>query len=52
MTIPRKVGVAAGHLAPGQLGELTSIVSFPLVDRVLDGHGDRERRLRDLSGRH
>lgn len=51
MTIPREVTVAAGRFAPGHLGELTSIVPFPLVDRVLDGHGGRERRLRDLPSR-
>lgn len=51
MTIPREVTVAAGRFAPGHLGELTSIVSFPLVDRILDGHGGRERRLRDLPSR-
>lgn len=38
-------------LAPGQLGELTRVVPFELVDAVLEEAGGRERRLRLLPSR-
>jgi len=43
--------VAAGVFAPGQLGELTRVVPFELVDAVLEEAGARERRLRVLPSR-
>ena len=43
--------MAAGVFAPGQLGELTRVVPFELVDAVLEEAGARERRLRVLPSR-
>ena len=43
--------MAAGVFAPGQLGELTRVVLFELVDAVLEEAGARERRLRVLPSR-
>ncbi|WP_457513941.1 transposase domain-containing protein [Streptomyces sp. TE33382] len=43
--------MAAGRFAPGHLGELTSIVSFELVDAVLSETRTVQRRLRDLPSR-
>jgi len=51
MTITRVFTVAAGVFAPGQLGELTRVVPFELVDAVLEETGRRERRLRVLPSR-
>lgn len=50
-TITRTVVVAAGRLAPGHLGELTTVVPFELVDAVLEQTRTVERRLRDLPSR-
>ncbi|MFI8436239.1 transposase domain-containing protein [Streptomyces sp. NPDC079020] len=49
--ITSPVTVAAGRFAPGHLGELTSIVSFELVDAVLSETRTVQRRLRDLPSR-
>jgi hypothetical protein len=43
--------VAAGVFAPGAWGELTQIVPFELVDRVLADAGAAQRRLRLLPSR-
>ena len=51
MTVTRTITVAAGVFAPGQLGELTRVVPFELVDAVLEEAGARERRLRVLPSR-
>lgn len=51
VAITRTITVAAGVLAPGQLGELTRVVPFELVDAVLEEAGGRERRLRLLPSR-
>jgi Insertion element 4 transposase N-terminal/Transposase DDE domain len=51
MTVTRTITVAAGVFAPGQLGELTRVVPFELVDGVLEENGGRERRLRLLPSR-
>jgi hypothetical protein len=45
------ISVAAGVFAPGHPGELTRVVSFELVDGVLEEVGARERRLRLLPSR-
>ncbi|MGA5703102.1 transposase domain-containing protein [Peterkaempfera bronchialis] len=44
-------GSAPGVYAPGQLGELTQIVDFDLVDAVLEETGAREKRVRLLPAR-
>lgn len=46
--ITRVVAVAAGAFAPGQLGELTQIVDFALVDAVIAQAGVLQRRVRLL----
>jgi hypothetical protein len=45
------VTVAAGRFAPGQLGELTQIVPFEMVDAALVATGRVQRRIRDLPSR-
>jgi hypothetical protein len=49
--IHRRITVAAGRFAPGQLGELTQQVPFELVDAVLAQTGRTQARLRDLPAR-
>lgn len=49
--IRRTIEVAEGLLAPGQLGELTQIIDFALVDAVLEETGAVEKRLRLLPSR-
>lgn len=49
--MPSAVAVAPGVFAPGQLGELTQIIGFELVDEVLAEHGAVQRRLRVLPSR-
>ncbi|WP_040699801.1 transposase domain-containing protein [Nocardia vinacea] len=51
VTITRSVTVAAGRFAPGHLGELTAVVSFELVDAVLEETRTVQRRLRELPSR-
>jgi hypothetical protein len=50
-TLVRTITVAAGVYAPGHLGSLTPIVSFELVDALLEECGRVEQRLRDLPSR-
>jgi hypothetical protein len=49
--ITRQVTVAAGVFAPGQIGELTQVVDFALVDAVLAETGRVQQRLRLLPSR-
>jgi len=49
--ITRVVRVAAGVFAPGQLGELTQIVPFEMIDAVLADTGKTQRRIRLLPSR-
>jgi Insertion element 4 transposase N-terminal/Transposase DDE domain len=49
--ITRTIRTAAGVLAPGQLGELTQVADFALVDAVLEESGAVERRRRLLPSR-
>jgi Insertion element 4 transposase N-terminal len=49
--VTRTVTVAAGRFAPGQLGELTAVVPFELVDAVLEETRSVQQRLRDLPSR-
>ncbi|MCH0558426.1 IS4 family transposase [Streptomyces sp. MUM 16J] len=49
--ITRTVTVASGRFAPGQLGELTPIVPFELVNAVLSETRTVQRRLHDLPSR-
>lgn len=49
--ITRVITVAAGVFAPGQLGELTQVVDFALVDAVLAETGVRKARVRLLPPR-
>ncbi|WP_406016269.1 transposase domain-containing protein [Streptomyces sp. NBC_00984] len=51
MAITRTVIVAAGRFAPGHLGELTVVVSFELIDAVLEETRSVQRRLCDLPSR-
>jgi len=45
------VTVAAGRFAAGQLGELTQIVPFEMVDAALAETGRAQKRIRDLPSR-
>jgi len=49
--VVHSVTVAAGRFAPGQLGELTQIVPFEMVDAALAETGRVQRRVRDLPSR-
>ena len=49
--ITSTITVAAGVFAPGQLGELTRVVPFELVDAVVADHRAGQRRLRLLPSR-
>ena len=49
--IVREVTVAAGPFAPGQLGALTQIVPFEMVDAALAETGTVQSRVRDLPSR-
>jgi hypothetical protein len=49
--ITRTIRTAAGVLAPGQLGELTQVIDFALVDAVLEETRATERRRRLLPSR-
>ena len=49
--VTREFIVAEGRFAPGHLGELTQVISFDLVDAVLDETRCVQRRLRDLPSR-
>jgi transposase IS4-like protein/DDE family transposase len=49
--ITRTIRTAPGVLAPGQLGELTQVIDFALVDAVLEETGATERRRRLLPSR-
>jgi hypothetical protein len=49
--VAHSITVAPGVFAPGQLGELTQVVPFELVDAVLAETGRGERRLRELPSR-
>jgi Insertion element 4 transposase N-terminal/Transposase DDE domain len=49
--VVRTVTVAGGRFAAGQLGELTQIVPFEMVDAVLAATGRVQRRIRDLPSR-
>jgi hypothetical protein len=49
--ITRVITVAKGVFAPGHLGELTRIVSFDMVDAVLEETGRVQQRLRVLPSR-
>jgi Insertion element 4 transposase N-terminal/Transposase DDE domain len=49
--VVRTVIVAAGRFAPGQLGELTQIVPFEMVDAVLAETGAVQSRVRVLPSR-
>ncbi|MGW2323660.1 transposase domain-containing protein [Streptomyces sp. NPDC001233] len=49
--VSRVTTVAQGVFAPGHLGELTALMSFELVDAVLEETGSVQRRLRDLPSR-
>jgi hypothetical protein len=49
--IARTIEAAGGVYAPGDLGELTQIVDFVLVDTVIEETGSREKRLRLLPAR-
>jgi Insertion element 4 transposase N-terminal/Transposase DDE domain len=49
--ITRTIRTAAGVFAPGQLGELTQVIDFALVDAVLEETGATERRVRLLPSR-
>jgi hypothetical protein len=43
--------VAAGRFAPGQLGELTQLIPFEMVDEALAETGTVQSRIRDLPSR-
>ena len=47
----RRVTVAGGRFAPGQLGELTQIVPFEMVDEALTETGAVQSRIRALPSR-
>jgi hypothetical protein len=49
--VVREVTVAGGRFAPGQLGELTQIVPFEMVDAALAETGTVECRVRALPSR-
>ena len=49
--ITRQITAAAGVFAPGQLGELTQIVPFEMVDQALAATGAAQARLRVLPAR-
>jgi hypothetical protein len=49
--ITRTIRTAPGVLAPGQLGELTQVIDFALVDAVLEETRATERRRRLLPSR-
>ena len=49
--ITRTIRTAAGVFAPGQLGELTQVIDFALVDAVLEETRATERRVRLLPSR-
>ena len=51
VTVPCRVTVAAGVLAPGHLGELTRYLPFELVDDVLERTRTVQRRVRELPSR-
>ena len=51
VTVPCRVTVAAGVLAPGHLGELTRYLPFELVDDVLGRTRTVQRRMRELPSR-
>jgi Insertion element 4 transposase N-terminal/Transposase DDE domain len=51
VTVPGLVTVAAGVLAPGQLGELTRCLPFELADDVLVSTKTMQRRMRALPSR-
>ena len=51
VTVPCRVTVAAGVLAPGHLGELTRYLPFELVDDVLESTRTVQRRVRELPSR-
>ena len=50
-TIHHTITVAAGVFAPGQLGALTSVIDFELVDAVLEQTRSIQQRLRALLSR-